>query len=209
MNFMDQRDCFEEVYDNLQTEVYEGDDRKITVMVNLKCWRSKPSKKEFAGMVPFFKTMTITFGKLEKYLIYGCTMRPAILQEGKTTSEYFEGQQCFFVDIDGTHTVQKSIDICREQGIQPNIIYPTFRYKPSDPHHRIVFIAPAIIGDPVMRDRIQNKLIEIFHSDPNSRDRVRQFAGGMTLFWADERPRLDVSQLLGTDFEEGGEKLVA
>lgn len=27
-----------------------------------------------------------------------------------------------------------------------------------------------------------------------------QFAGGKTLFWADKRPQLDVSQLLGADF---------
>lgn len=202
-------DLFQEVYDNVNIEDNTEDDRKITLMVNLTCWRQKPQKREFAMMVPFFRSMTITFGKLEKYLVYGCTMRPAILQAGKTTSEYFEGQQCFFVDVDGTHTVQRSIDICQEYGIQPNIIYPTFRYKPSDQRHRLVFIAPSIIRNADLRDTIQAKLIEIFRSDPNSRDRARQFCGGKILFWADERSRLDVSQLLGTDFEEGDEKLVA
>lgn len=209
MNFMDQSDCFEEVYDNLQTKEYEGDNRKITVMVNLKCWRRKPSKPEFAGMVPYFKKVTISFTKLAEYLFYGCTVRPALLEEGKTTGDYFVGQQCFFVDIDGTHNVLKSRDICKEYGIDANLIYPTFHYKPSNPRHRIVFIAPEIIRDAMLRDRIQNKLIEIFRADPSSRDRVRQFAGGEMLFYVDERARLDVNQLLGTDFEEGGEQLVA
>lgn len=198
-------DFYEDVYNNIDIE----DDRKITLAVNLKCWTRKPKKEEFAGMVPFFKKMTITFTRLEEYIVYGCTIRPAILEEGKTKSQYFVGQQCFFVDVDGTHTVQKSLDICRELDMKPNLIYPTFNFKPSNPRHRIVFIAPNVIYDADLRDRVQNKLIDIFHSDPNSRDRVRQFAGGKIILWPDERARLDIDKLLELDVEKGGEKHAA
>lgn len=120
MDLADYNDFYDEVYDNINIEDREEDERKITLMVNVKCWRVKPDKKEFAGMVPFFKKMTVAFTRLQEYLVYGCTVRPAILEKGKTTGEYFVGQQCYFVDIDGTHTVQRSLDICREYGMRPN-----------------------------------------------------------------------------------------
>jgi hypothetical protein len=177
---------------------FQNADSRIPVMMHSISFDHKPSPKETASIIKQFRTEWVTINQLAYYLACGRTCRPGILVGGSKT-ENWQSQQGFFVDIDASNTVLGALKLCREHGLTPDIIYPSFRFTPKSQRFRLVFIASDVIYNENVRDQIQNKLIEIFHSDTATKDRNRIFFGGETCFWADDMPRFDAETFLNKE----------
>ena len=193
-------DFMDEAIDN---EPLENDGGRFSVMLHHTSFAYKPGGKEVASMIKGFKTQRITVNQLAYLLACGRTCRSGILENGGK-AENWQFQQCFFVDVDGTKTVPEALKICRKLDLIPNIVYPSFRYTPDNQRFRIVFVASEIIRDGALRDRVQQRLIEIFDSDPKTKDRARIFFGGETYFWVDDTARMDVAALFRQEWGVSG-----
>jgi hypothetical protein len=181
-----------EEVENLSSDSESGD---ISLMVDFFPFSNKPDDSDIPQIIHRMRVRKTSVLGIAFLAASGHTFRPGILVGG-TTGKFWEFQQIFFVDIEHGYTVSQSIAICERVGIVPNIIYPTFNYRPNGQRYRLVFITPKPIYDPNVRDDIQKILTALFHGDEKTFDKARLFFGGNFCFRVDKQARLDVPRLL-------------
>ena len=181
---------------------FTEEENTVRVMLDNQYYSCKPVN-ETRYIVPRLKSADITIDQLARKLSGGYSCRPGLLVGG-CKAENWTGQQCFFLDVDkeSCMTVQIALEISEGEDIVPNIIYPSFRFTHSCQRFRMVFVAPEIIRDREVRDRIQRKLMYIFHCDKRTFARERIFFGGNACFWVDCEARLNVRKFLGGNANE-------
>lgn len=186
--------------EDIQKLIEKNQIPKVTVMLDDRFFSEKPEGKEIPGIVSRLKTQEITIPELALRLNCGYSCRPGLLVGGVGDASWV-GQQCFFLDIDESITVDDALEICIKRKIVPNIIYPSFHYKPDAQRFRMVFIADKVIENAEVRDEAQKELIRLFSCDERTSARSRLFFGGNILFWQDNQARFNVENFL-----EGGER---
>jgi hypothetical protein len=82
--------------------------------------------------------------------------------------------------------------LAEANGIAPNVVYPSCRFKPSDQRFHIAFVADEMIRNVQLRDRVQWRLMKLFHCDPRTDNRCRIFYGGQAAFWVDDQSRFQI-----------------
>lgn len=181
---------------------FSGEDNTVRIMLDNQYYLCKPVN-ETKYIAPRLKSADITIDQLARKLSGGYSCRPGLLAGG-CKAENWTGQQCFFLDVDkeSCMTVQTALKISEREDITPSIIYPSFRFTPSCQRFRMVFSVPGIIRDREVRDRIQRKLMDIFHCDWRTFARERVFFGGNACFWVDCEARLNVKKFLGGNADE-------
>lgn len=179
-----------------------GEESTVRVMLDNQFYSCKPVN-EMNFIAPRLKSADIAIDQLARKLSGGYSCRPGLLVGG-CKAKNWTGQQCFFLDVDreSCMTVQTALKLSAREDIAPNIIYPSFRFTLSCQRFRMVFVVSEIIRDREVRDRIQKKLMDIFHCDRQTFTLERIFFGGNACFWVDCKARLDVKKFLGGNANE-------
>lgn len=169
--------------------------KMIQVMMDHQFYDHKPKDDEIKSIVQNLQTCSVTIRELAQYCGCGYSWCPGILEDGKRAIDWV-GQQCFALDIDGTISVEKAKELSKRNGLVPNIMYPSFNYSPNQPKFRMVFVAPEIIREKEIRDRVQERLQLLYYADPVCNNANRIFFGGYVQFSVDSKARLDIKGLL-------------
>ena len=169
---------------------------EIAIMLDNRAYSDKPNNQETRLAVRQVSAQSISIPRLAQKLALGFSCRPGLLEGGNSDPNWI-GQQCFFLDIDShSMAVRDALNLARANGIAPNIVYPSSRFKPSDQRFHMAFVADEIIRDAELRDRIQRRLMKLYRCDPRTDNRSRIFYGGQALFWVDDQSRLQIPKIL-------------
>lgn len=108
----------------------------------------------------------VTLKELIEAIQEGKAVSPAVMKG--TKAKDFIQQQVFMVDIDNTNTkepilqVADAISICEKNGLHVAFYYFSFSHTAETPKFRLVFVMNEVIKDPILRDTIMKKLIDLF-----------------------------------------------
>lgn len=92
-------------------------------------------------------------------LLAGYAVRPACY-EGSREVKDFVSQQLLFIDVDKkSHTIAKSLEICKEYGLDPAFIYKSYNYSKNHEKHRIVFV----VDEPLTNSDEVKVIVEVLH----------------------------------------------
>lgn len=107
--------------------------------------------------------------------------------------------------VDDEHylSIERALEICSEQEIEPVFLYKTFSHDELHHRFRIVFVLDEEITDPEYRDKVVIALHELFQIDgyvlPDigaAKDRGRVFYPGKELLNENHKARINAQQIL-------------
>ncbi len=102
----------------------------------------------------------------------GKSVSPSVMK-GTKEKDFIE-QQVFMVDIDNKRTdipiltVEEALSICEKNHLPLAFYYFSFSHTEKLAKYRLVFVMDEIITDPISRDTIMQKLIELFEQADTS-----------------------------------------
>lgn len=125
------------------------------------------------------------------------TIAPAVYKYNYRDGKNWLLQHVYFLDFDGTISIQDVLNRFNDFGITPNFYYTTFRHTEAIPRFRVVLLTDEEITNPEDGNRVRNGLKVVFpEADPNCFDSGRMFYGGIECFPITDEPipyyKLDV-----------------
>lgn len=187
----------------------------MRVMMDSKNYLSKAKVEKNYGIITNgCKTEDITPEELAEKLTSGYAMRPAVLSNGYTKSEYWEAQSIFAVDIDNDNkdndadfkyvTMEQVYNYYVGLGIKPIFIYKSYRYSEEMNmiRFRVVFCTNEEIRDREKRDKLQytlmGLLLEIGNVDMSCTNAARLFLGTChkDILYADYDSRINADEII-------------
>ena len=107
------------------------------------------------------------------------TIAPAYHSGRPVNNASWTSQQSFFLDFDGTISIEETLQRFRSFGIEPNFYYFTFSHTSENPRFRIVLLTDFELSDYKTAEKIRLGLKKLFpESDPLCFDAARIFYGG-------------------------------
>ncbi len=117
------------------------------------------------------------------------TIAPAVFKDNYRDSENWLMQHVYFLDFDGTISIQDVLDRFKDYGITPNFYYTTFRHTDAIPRFRVVLLTDEEITCRKDGNLIRNGLKAVFpEADSNCFDAGRMFYGGIECFPLTDEP---------------------
>ena len=110
---------------------------------------------------------------------YSYTISPSIFK-GSRENHNWLSQQSFWLDFDSGISPENAKEKLKYYGIEPNIIYYTFRHTEDSPRFRFIILIDQPITDSNIAKSIRENLIECLGADNNCKDAARIFLGGTT-----------------------------
>jgi hypothetical protein len=154
-------------------------------------FKRRPFKKE----VPLIQDNFIYSGMTYDQLIYhsvqpnSYTIAPAVYKDDYRDGENWLMQQVYFLDFDGTISIQGVLDRFYDYDITPNFYYTTFSHTESFPRFRVVLLTDTEITNKEDGNRFRNGLKAVFpEADSNCFDAGRIFFGGIDCFPLTDEP---------------------
>ena len=124
----------------------------------------------------------VTLQELMEAVQEGKAVSPAVMKG--TKAKDFIQQQVFMVDIDNTNTkepilqVADAISICEKNGLHVTFYYFSYSHTAETQKFRLVFVMNEVIKDPILRDTIMQRLIDLFEqADKSCKNADRIFFG--------------------------------
>lgn len=159
---------------------------KIKLHIDERNFENKP-KEEIGIIKPRLQSekniKEIEIKDLPNIICSGYTISPAVMNGGCKSCNWKE-QQLFMVDIDNNDinipllTIQRALDICKGNNLNPSFYYYTFSHTEEKPKYRICFIFDEVIDDLNKRKIIMETLVELFpQSDKSAKNPDRIFFG--------------------------------
>mgnify|MGYP003282204191 CR=1 FL=1 len=169
---------------------------KIKVMYFNKCYKEKPTGAgEIALIQKSLKQTEISISELAEGLAKGCTFKPAYLK-GTKSSDWSQ-QQLFALDFDEGTTIMEELQRCKTLNLIPVFGYTSFSHTENHHKFRLVFCTEDVITDLVLRNQIQESLMQAFPSvDQKCKDPSRLFFGGKSLICQNYNARIQPDLLL-------------
>lgn len=132
----------------------------------------------------------------------GYAISPGILKNGLSAENWIE-QTLFMVDIDNKEnssqilTLDKALEICKENDIYPTFSYYTYSHSEDIPRFRLAFVMDKTITDTNQRFKIINTLVSLFpNRDDNCKNADRLFLGtNKQAFVYDENNTISMEQI--------------
>lgn len=153
------------------------------------CWKVKPSKPEIGAISNRITShrKSWTVDEWAYALERGQTVLPSILSTTCRAGDNVESQQIFPIDFDhGTSALSPSmtVNVYRDRGITPAIVYHSMRSDLYAPRYRVVVVTatPAMGAEQI--SRVYSALLDIARPapDPTSGDLARMFFGASSTF---------------------------
>ena len=169
---------------------------KIKVMYFNKCYKEKPTGAgEIVLIQKSLKQTEISLSELAEGLAKGCTFKPAYLK-GTKSSDWSQ-QQLFALDFDEGTTIMEELQRCKTLNLIPVFGYTSFSHTENHHKFRLVFCTEDVITDLVLRNQIQESLMQAFPSvDQKCKDPSRLFFGGKSLICQNYNARIQPDLLL-------------
>lgn len=168
--------------------------------MNVRCmyygkrYSNKPDSIETKKIQKLIKPITIDIGDLADGLSHGATFKPALLNGTKSAD--WVSQRLFALDFDHGTTIQAELARCRKLNILPCFGYTSFSHSEAEHHFRLIFCTDKIVTDRNVRNKLQDTLIDIFHSDKVTFDCTRMFYGGKSLICDTYDNRINAEQVI-------------
>lgn len=143
---------------------------------------TKPSK---SLMNSIHKNMNLkvylTINELLTFVTSPCsfTISPSVFDGPRNNTNWLM-QQSFWLDFDSGISPEIAQKKLKYYGIEPNIIYYTFRHTEDSPRFRFIILIDQPITDSNIAKSIRENLIECLGADSNCKDAARIFLGGTT-----------------------------
>jgi hypothetical protein len=108
---------------------------------------------------------------------YSYTISPSIFK-GSRENHNWLSQHSFWLDFDSGICPEVAQKKLKYYGIEPNIIYYTFRHTNDYPRFRFIILLDQPITNSAIAKSIRENLIECLGADNNCKDAARIFLGG-------------------------------
>ena len=159
-----------------------------------KQYSNKPDSNETKKIQKLINLITIDIGDLADGLSHGATFKPALLNGTKSIN--WVSQQLFALDFDHGTTIQQELNRCKKLNVFPCFGYTSFSHSEKEHHFRLIFCTDKVITDRNIRNKLQDTLIDIFHSDKVTYDCTRMFYGGKSLICDTYDNRINAEQVI-------------
>ncbi len=183
-------------------EIWATNSTEFEVMLDSIRFEQKPTKPESKCISRRLESTrkSITIGELaEKVGENGVAMVPALLDGQGRKSQNWVKQQLFVLDFDEDITLDEFDQRCEEIGVQPALVYLTFRHSEKLVKFRAVFVLDHVVSDGRMRNLMQQVLMKLFpECDEQCKDPTRIYFGGKSVYRMDETNRINPFQIFET-----------
>ncbi len=153
--------------------------------------KGRPSTKEVATIRNNMSPTGLTYNQLIQHSAppNSYTIAPALHTGCTINNSSWVSQQVYYLDFDGTISINKVIERFNSFGITPNFYYTTFRHTDDSPRFRVGLLTDHELKDFDTAKRIREGLKRVFpESDPTCFDAARIFFGGTKTFPITEKP---------------------
>lgn len=153
--------------------------------------KGRPSTKEVATIKNNMSPTGLTYNQLIEHSAppNSYTIAPALHTGCTINNSSWVSQQVYYLDFDGTISINKVIERFNSFGITPNFYYTTFRHTDDSPRFRIGLLTDHQLKDFETAKRIREGLKRVFpESDPTCYDAARIFFGGTKTIPITEQP---------------------
>lgn len=158
--------------------------KSYKVTISMLSFDKRPKDYQLPIIENSFKIAKLTYEQLIKYSAkpYSYTISTAIFKNERSNNNWI-GQEVFYLDFDGTISVDEVLERFYDFDIQPNFYYTTFRHTEKSPRFRVALLIDSYITDVKVANRIRKGLKTAFpESDQTTYDPARMFFGGITCF---------------------------
>jgi len=145
----------------------------IEVMLDETPYTKKPEKDDWKrisnALANGFRALSLE--ELIRHVESGHTFSPGVFRDGRRSNETWVQQQLFCLDFDHGLRMEAFSEMCRQKGVHPVFVYPTFSHTEAEHRFRAVFLNEFPVTDLRLRNLIQGILIRTF-TVPESRGKA-------------------------------------